>query len=250
MTRISFGVIVPAFFMLASFVSASHDKKMKNKITKGFAVVELFTSEGCSSCPPADAAVTKLLKEHNDNIYVLGFHVDYWNYLGWKDNFSDAAYSARQELYGRVFHLESIYTPQIIVNGSKQFVGSNEAALRRTVNENLGQPVTTFVDLTAKSKDSHINIAYKTNVGFSDQLDIALVQLNAESKVQRGENAGKMLHHVNVVRGFKTIDLQSSTGNIDFILPQTSSTDNFIVIAFTQNKKSMKISAAAKAAIE
>src|SRR5215467_12178917 len=111
MTRTNFGVVVSAFFMFASFASPNHGKKVKSKTTKGFAVVELFTSEGCSSCPSADVAVARLLNEHNDNIYVLGFHVDYWNYLGWKDNFSDAAYSARQERYGRVFHLESIYTP-------------------------------------------------------------------------------------------------------------------------------------------
>src|SRR5450755_1400863 len=88
----------------------------KNNIpTEGFAVVELFTSEGCSSCPPADEAVGRLsgLKK---NVYLLSFHVDYWNYLGWKDLYSNPDYSSRQQEYGNIFHLNSIYTPQIVVN--------------------------------------------------------------------------------------------------------------------------------------
>src|SRR4051812_5679316 len=84
----------------------------------GFAVVELFTSEGCSSCPPADEAVANLLASYSANVYVLGFHVDYWNNLGWKDAYSSAGYSQRQQKYGSILHLSSIYTPQAIVNGS------------------------------------------------------------------------------------------------------------------------------------
>ncbi|HEY6978377.1 MAG TPA: DUF1223 domain-containing protein [Chitinophagaceae bacterium] len=245
MRMINFGV---AFFMFASFATANCQNQ--DTTTKGFAVVELFTSEGCSSCPPADIAVAKLLNDHNDNVYVLGFHVDYWNYLGWKDIFSDAAYSTRQEQYGHAFQLNSVYTPQIVVNGSTQFVGSNEAALRRTVSNDLKQPVKTFIKLTAKSNDNHINITYNTNALSPDQLNIAIVQLHAESKVQRGENAGKILEHVNVVRDFKTINFKSTTGNVDFVKPQASSKDNFIAVAFIQNIKSMKISAAAKTVIE
>jgi hypothetical protein len=105
------------------------------------------------------------------------------------------------------------------------------------------------VNLTAKTKERLINIACETNAGFSDQSIISLVQLNTESRVQRGENAGKILHYVNVVKDFRTVDLQSSTGNVNFILPQIA-TDNLRVIAFTQNKESIKISAAAKAALE
>src|SRR5580692_11082645 len=99
---------------------------------EGFVLVELFTSEGCSSCPPADEAVGRL-KGWKKNVYVLSFHVDYWNYLGWKDVFSNAAYSTRQQNYGDLFHLNSIYTPQIVVNGKAQFIGSDETALRSTI---------------------------------------------------------------------------------------------------------------------
>src|SRR3954452_12119017 len=105
MKTISCGVALSLFFVLASFASVNCSDKMKDTTLNGFAVVELFTSEGCSSCPPADAAVAKLLNDYKENVYVLGFHVDYWNYLGWKDNFSNAAYSARQQQYGHTFQL-------------------------------------------------------------------------------------------------------------------------------------------------
>src|SRR5882757_10188754 len=94
----------------------------------GFAVVELFTSEGCSSCPSADALVAAVQKENKDQpVYILAFHVDYWDRLGWKDAFSDAAYSDRQRAYASWLRLSSIYTPQVVVNGRKEFVGSDAA---------------------------------------------------------------------------------------------------------------------------
>src|ERR1044072_5005664 len=116
----------------------------------GFTVVELFTSEGCSSCPPADAAVAKLLKKYDSNVYVLGYHVDYWNSLGWKDIFSNAAYTQRQKAYGRVLKLSSVYTPQIIVNGAEQFVGSDETKLNTAVNKSLQQQINVALNINAK----------------------------------------------------------------------------------------------------
>src|SRR6187402_1594915 len=99
--------------------------KLATTTNNGFAVVELYTSEGCSSCPPADELVSKIQKESNGQpVYILAFHVDYWNRLGWKDVFGDAAYSKRQNDYAQYLKLPSVYTPQIVVNGKKEFVGS------------------------------------------------------------------------------------------------------------------------------
>src|SRR6201985_3032927 len=127
--------VVTAFSCADSSANNSHPTNSD----QGFAVVELFTSEGCSSCPPADNAVAKLLKEHNNNVYVLGYHVDYWDNLGWKDSFSNAAYTQLQRDYAKTFKLSSVYTPQVIVNGTEQFVGSNENKLNAAVNKNLQQ---------------------------------------------------------------------------------------------------------------
>src|ERR1700730_14813133 len=105
---------------------------------KGFAVVELFTSEGCSSCPPADELVARIQKENNDQpVYILAFHVDYWNNLGWKDSFSSSAFSKRQNQYADWLNLRSVYTPQVILNGRKEFVGSDEGLLRNAIKAGL-----------------------------------------------------------------------------------------------------------------
>ena len=113
-------ILIAGSVILFSFVSIMRDKKeMKTSaVPKGFAVVELFTSEGCSSCPPADAAIATLLNKNLDKTYILSFHVDYWNKLGWKDNFSKQEYSARQQDYARSLSLQGVYTPQVIVNGT------------------------------------------------------------------------------------------------------------------------------------
>src|ERR1700739_857201 len=113
-----------------AFINARLLKKV-NTTDKGFAVVELFTSEGCSSCPPADQLVARIQQEDQDQpVYILAFHVDYWDRQGWKDGFSDSRYTQRQRRYATWLNLESIYTPQIVVNGRKEFVGSQEGTLR------------------------------------------------------------------------------------------------------------------------
>ena len=132
--------------------------------TPGFAVIELFTSEGCSSCHSADAAVEKFLKENNQQVYVLAFHVDYWNKLGWKDIFSNAAYTARQNKYATVLGLESIYTPQIIVNGRYEFVGSNSSQLKRQVDKALTNSESKLLTLTAVAlPNNHVALSYQLN---------------------------------------------------------------------------------------
>src|SRR4051812_8827061 len=100
------------FLIAFSLGATSFSCDSASKASSGFAVVELFTSEGCSSCPPADNVVAKLLKEHNSNVYVLGYHVDYWDDLGWKDIFSNNIFTQRQKAYAKAFKLSSIYTPQ------------------------------------------------------------------------------------------------------------------------------------------
>ena len=111
--------------------------------TGGFAVVELFTSEGCSSCPPADKLLGQIderARADGSRVFPLAFHVDYWNHLGWTDPFSSEASSNRQRDYGRALHLESIYTPQMIVNGEREFVGSNGEIAEKAVSEALSRP--------------------------------------------------------------------------------------------------------------
>ena len=132
---LGFGALVTQAFMITKDKDAL---KVNTEADKGFAVVELFTSEGCSSCPPADALVAKVQKESAGKpVYILAYHVDYWNRLGWKDAFSDAAYSARQKQYSHWIKGAEIYTPQAVINGRKEFVGSQEGTLRSTIKADL-----------------------------------------------------------------------------------------------------------------
>ncbi|HEY2728198.1 MAG TPA: DUF1223 domain-containing protein [Parafilimonas sp.] len=243
-------------FIATSFSCADSSAKidaanttLSTNADKGFAVVELFTSEGCSSCPPADNAVAKLLQEHNNNVYVLGYHVDYWDNLGWKDSFSNAAYTQLQRDYAKTFKLSSVYTPQVVVNGTEQFVGSNESKLNAVVNNKLQQSSNIQLSVDAKAQDDYeITVHYSTNAENAN-VKIALIQLKADDKIQRGENSGATLHHVNIVRDFKT-ENASANGISVLNIPKNLSVENCKVIAFTQNKTDGKITAATEVGIQ
>ena len=212
--------------------------------SKGFAVIELFTSEGCSSCPSADALVSRVLNENNPNVYILSFHVDYWDRLGWKDSFSQAAFSERQKQYARHLSLDGVYTPQIVVNGTDQFVGSNETHLRSSINNTKS-----LSDLTieaSKTNNTSVHLSYKIANNQAGLLNIALIQTAASTLVKRGENGGRKLDHINIVRELKTIEATAKTGNIDIEIPAELRGIPFEVIAYTQQKNTFKITGASQ----
>ena len=238
-------------FMIVSFGFSYPVKKKVNHAVakKGFALVELFTSEGCSSCPPADEAVAALAKDYPANVFVLCFHVDYWNYLGWKDEFSSAEYTSRQEAYAAAFNLSSIYTPEAVINGKTECTGSDKRKLYASVEEELSSANHPVIELSAKANGSKaIAVSYKANADNKSMLHIALVQLQATSAVKRGENKGKQLHHVNVVRNFKTVP--SAEGDVMISIPEGLSANECKIIVFMQNKNDMHISAAAECMIQ
>ena len=112
-------------FIIFSFFSEKSFGKKNPSASKSIAVIELFTSQGCSSCPPADDLIGSYAKQNDQSVICLSFNVDYWNRLGWKDVFSNAAYSQRQQQYAQVLH-SGVYTPQAVINGKYQFVGSDK----------------------------------------------------------------------------------------------------------------------------
>ncbi len=130
---------------------------------KGFAVVELFTSEGCSSCPSADETVARLLAKNIGNVYILAYHVDYWNRLGWKDPFSNAAYSQRQSEYASKFRLNGVYTPQVVVNGSSEFVGSDEDKLNNTIEIDLNKQSGENISINTQRSNNNVTVNYEIN---------------------------------------------------------------------------------------
>lgn len=231
--------------------SFSGDITSSKNITssKGIAVVELFTSEGCSSCPPADEAAIRISRDYPDNVYFLGFHVDYWDGLGWKDEFSKQSFTDRQQKYAGIFNLNSIYTPQVIINGEKETVGSRETELRKIINGELKNEVADSIGLNMKVSGENIQIAY--DVTARKLLHLALVQLKATTNVKKGENSGHRLNHINIVRVFKTIDTgKARKGTIPFTIPEGLTTKDISIIAYLQDERTFQITGATQAFIQ
>ena len=215
-------------------------KDLAGKST-GYAIVELFTSEGCSSCPAADDAVASIAQTYKENVYVLGFHVDYWNRLGWKDEFSTAAFSDRQRKYATALGIEGVYTPQVVVNGQVEFVGSNIDRLNTVVKQDLNTATNQPINITAVSTGNNtIEVAYQINENANTLLNIALVQLHAITNVKRGENEGRKLNHINIVRDFKTVPAKNSTGKITLTLPAGMAAKDYKLIGYLQNSQSLQ----------
>lgn len=254
---ITSALIVTAVFASA-FINLSDNYRIKkpgNSDTagdKGFAVVELFTSEGCSSCPPADALIEKLEKEiGNKPVYILAYHVDYWDRLGWKDPFSKAEYSKRQNTYAGWLKLSSVYTPQVVVNGKTEFVGSKETSLRNAIATNLKTAATSELSLTnIKVVGNKALLNYETGVlvGKSNLL-FALVQKNATVSVKNGENSGRTLSHVQIVSNIQNLQIDAKMGEPSINLPANFSAKNYEIIAFLQNTMTGAINAATKGVI-
>lgn len=249
--KIIIGAAMISLFSIIKFSSETAGPVLSSEKSTGFAVVELFTSEGCSSCPAADDAVAAAANDYSKNVFVLGFHVDYWNRLGWKDEFSSGAYTDRQREYASAFSLNSIYTPQVVVNGKTEFVGSDRNKLDRVIKTEIKNETSVSIRLSpVTSGHGAVSAEYTTDADDKSNLHIALVQLQAVTNVRRGENSGRRLNHINIVRDFQTIDLvNGKTGKASFIIPKGLKADQLKLIAFTQNKISYHITGAASPSI-
>jgi hypothetical protein len=247
-------LIISAFIIVAcsGFAGQKKNRQEKNAVGQkvsgsfsSFAVLELFTSEGCSSCPPADRLLPQLATE-NSNVIPLSFHVDYWNRLGWTDPFSHVEFSDRQREYGRQFRLESIYTPQLIINGEFEMVGSNRSVAQTDIKNALKEKATVEVTIDDVKKDGNTLLVSCALTGNVDQSDVmaALVQKRAEMKVSAGENRGAKLSHTNVVRSFLQGSAQQRM-KLEIEIPQDLTEDNMQLIVYTQQKKDLKITGVA-----
>jgi hypothetical protein len=179
--------------------------------SSGIALVELFTSEGCSSCPPADALlerVVRVAEASGRHVLGLSLHVDYWDHLGWRDRFSSADYTRRQSQYARRFDLKSIYTPEIVVNGDGECVGSNAGAVQGQIDRALSHPsqVTPALSVAASGQELRVRCDVP-RAPRGSTLSVAWVQSQAVSSPDAGENGGRTLRHANVVRDLRTVDL-------------------------------------------
>ncbi|MGE3467893.1 MAG: DUF1223 domain-containing protein, partial [Pyrinomonadaceae bacterium] len=213
-------------------------------------LVELFTSEGCSSCPPADRVLASIARDEGvtgAKVITLAFHVDYWDYIGWKDRFSSAEYSERQQKYARRFRLDSSYTPQMVVDGTTHFVGSNRI-------EAIGA-----ISRSSKAAKPRVRLNLKGDVlsvsipDIGNQSDAAVFLAVAENslstRVKAGENSGSTLEHASVVR--ELVELgeirKGATGfGLDHVLSLDSGwkAENLVFVVFVQDKDTLKVIAA------
>jgi hypothetical protein len=225
-------------------------------------VVELFTSEGCSSCPPADALLARLAEEPlagNVQLIALEEHVDYWNDLGWTDPFSSRDWTSRQYVYSGVLRNGNPYTPQMVVDGTAEFVGSRTQQARQAIREAAGKakiPVT----LAQGNSEGNGKGNFSAKVGKLEGITkgdaaevwLAITETGLHSAVTRGENAGEDLHHAAIVRSMRKLgeakgDGETSfTGDASVPLQKEWKRENLKAVLFVQEKKSRRILGAAE----
>jgi hypothetical protein len=230
---------------------AAHGDAFEVADTAGFAaaapkpgiLVELFTSEGCSSCPPADMLLRQLDFQRvtpEAEIVVLGEHVDYWDHNGWRDRFSSRDYTDRQAEYAQRFHIPGPYTPQMVVDGSREFVGNDAPSLKSALAKAAAEPKV-LIFLTAVATGSELRVSIKTGA-LPEQvrqgdLYVALADNSDETQVKGGENTGRRLQHVAVARILQRVGKVARDGTekeLKLKEPKDSSQENLRVVAFIQ----------------
>lgn len=228
-------------------------------------IVELFTSEGCSSCPPADAVLSRLDRTQpvaGAEVIPLAMHVDYWNHLGWSDPFSSPAFSARQGEYASAYGKDGVYTPQMIVDGVTEFPGGNGGRAAATIAKAASAPkAETQITRAARQPAEGVRLAVslknipKLSDGDAAYVLLAVTESNLSTDVARGENAGRRLPHVGVVRSLTTVGnlADARGGAFDteavVLLKKNWRHENLRVVVFAQERGSRRILAAASASL-
>ena len=210
-------------------------------------VVELFTSEGCSSCPSADAALRELETSQSVpgvEVIALGQHVDYWNKLGWKDPFSSTAFTERQRAYAQGFGAGS-YTPQAVVNGRYEFVGSQRQTLAETVLKAAKAPRATVTLARTATGALAVHVADLPAGTKPADVLLALTETGLSSQVGRGENSGRLLRHASVVRALRPLGAVAADGTFAATAPLELQgqwkTQNLRAVVLVQERASHRI---------
>jgi hypothetical protein len=206
----AFGTIsrwIGAFSVCATFIVSSQAQAQPK------AVVELFTSQGCSSCPPADKVIGDLAKD--PSVIALSMPIDYWDYLGWKDTLADSRFSARQKAYSQMRGDRDVYTPQVIVNGATQVIGSDVNKIKTAISDTRkGASVMSVpVSMSVSGKHMNVSVAAATDAPLANHGEVWICSVSkaVPINVGRGENRGRELTYYNVVRNW--LKVGDWTGN-------------------------------------
>ena len=241
--------------IVLAVLGATVSRSFAQKAGRTPVLVELFTSEGCDTCPPAEKFLQRLLQEQpieGVEIIAMAEHVDYWNKLGWSDPFSSASFSKRQHHYASFFKHDSVYTPQIIVNGTRELRAKDGV---RAIEEAAKDP-TGRIKLSVESAAENIvslslRITKLPAISIGDRaiVTLAIVEDDLISNVLRGENSGRRLTHMAVVRSLRSIGESAGEETIlsaDLKLETSWKRDDLSVVAFVQEAESRRVLAAAR----
>jgi hypothetical protein len=233
----------------ASGPGAAAEKSTQTAATAPIAVVELFTSEKCPSCPAADAYLGELAssaRRSGEQIFPLAFHVDYWSAPGSEDPLSSQLYVERQKDYARAMGLESCYTPQMIVNGTSEFVGSRRETGQEKINSALERPASIAVKVAARSAETAATNAVAVEYEVSSAPENSVINLAMVDN--GGSSQSGSSEHANVVRAFRTISLKTSGKHkVELKAPSASLARNCLIIAYVQNSRTRAVLGAARA---
>lgn len=233
------------YILLLSLLFLGNDPKPAND---SFVMIQLFTSQGCSSCPPADRLVETIKEEYKDqNVFVMSYHVDYWDRLGWKDPYGKPEFTELQYSYADQFRERRVYTPQVIVNGQEHFVGSNGSKLRSRIKSYLKKDLKNKVTIQSKKEGENIHFTIQVSGDTTNkQLKLASVLNKTSTKVTRGENSNRTLSNSNIVLDEKTLTLdENNTAKFSLTLGNENVQKEMSLIVFVQNDK-LEISGAAQ----
>ncbi len=230
----------------------------------GPVVVELFTSQGCSSCPPADRLLSEIGEDPDlsTRVFPLAFHVDYWNYIGWTDPFSSERWSERQRAYARAFDSNRVYTPQLVVDGRTDCVGSQERKVERSIRRALEREPAGRVSLRLTPGENPDRMRAAAEASLREGLSrppvlwVALYQTDRTTSVARGENADRTLHNDYVVRRLhrafalpEAVAGTRASGEVTLELEPSWERPDLGVVAFLQDPETLEIHGAARATL-
>ena len=212
-------------------------------------LVELYTSQGCSSCPPADQLLARLGREAG--VVALSFHVDYWNHIGWADPFSRPAWTRRQERYARALR-GGIYTPELVVAGASHAVGSDERAVRRLLEEAKRRPAGARLSGRLTRRPKQLELAADAQSLAAGELVVfaAVVEDGLVTRVPRGENSGRTLANEHVVRRLDELAVLAPGGRAQkswiVPIPPEWKRERLAVVLFAQDPKTLRVESAVR----
>jgi hypothetical protein len=213
-------------------------------------LAELFTSEGCSSCPPADRILELLARQppiDGVDVIIMSEHVTYWDHQGWRDPFGSTTFTARQQMYGKFFKLESVFTPQLVIDGTSQVVGTDIAGLKAALAKAAAKPKPQLnVDLRESGANGIVATASGPGLATATGEEVMWVVTEDDLVVEvtRGENARHTLRHAGVVRWFTTRKIGASgtaSASIEIPLRAEWKRDHLRVVAFVQSVRTREV---------